>query len=133
MRADRSANDKVPSSRQTLIRGLDVIEAVAAGATDLATLATRLGTRRSTTHRLAAALVERRFLDFIPREGYSLGPKLLDLGFQTQQAAMVVRLARVHLEKLARAASGETRRNPAQICRYLWLLSDQNMTKYCLS
>ena len=48
------------SSSQTLLRGLDVIEAVCDGAIGLAELASRLSLTRSTTHRLAAALVERR-------------------------------------------------------------------------
>jgi DNA-binding IclR family transcriptional regulator len=88
---------------QTLMRGLDVLQAVATGATDLAALAAALGTTRSTTHRLASALVERRYLNFVPREGYSLGPKLLELGFRAQQDSPVVRVARPHLIQLAEA------------------------------
>ncbi|ACA19240.1 transcriptional regulator, IclR family [Methylobacterium sp. 4-46] len=86
---------------QTLLRGLDVLEAVAAGATDLAALSAALGTTRSTTHRLAASLVERRYLNFVPREGYSLGPKLLELGFRAQQSVALTRVARPHLERLS--------------------------------
>ena len=89
------------SGSQTLLRGLDVLEAVAAGAIDLPTLSAALGTTRSTTHRLAAALVERRYLNFVPREGYSLGPKLLELGFRAQAAMAVPRVARPHLERLS--------------------------------
>ena len=86
---------------QTLLRGLDVLEAVAKGATDLAALSAALGTTRSTTHRLAAALVGRRYLNFVPREGYSLGPKLLELGFRAQSAMAVPRMARPYLERLS--------------------------------
>jgi hypothetical protein len=39
--------------------------------------------------RLAAALVEQRYLTFAPREGYGLGPKLLELGFRAQQAIAI--------------------------------------------
>lgn len=92
-----------PGGTQTLMRGLDVLQAVATGATDLAALAAALGTTRSTTHRLASALVERRYLNFVPREGYSLGPKLLELGFRAQQDSPVVRVARPHLLQLAEA------------------------------
>src|SRR3981189_2945549 len=92
---------------QTLMRGLDVLQAVAAGATDLAALAAALGTTRSTTHRLASALVERRYLNFVPREGYSLGPKLLELGYEARQQIDVARVARPFLEKLA-GSSEET-------------------------
>src|SRR5580658_360358 len=72
------------SGSQTLIRGLDVLEAVAAGATNLVALSEALDLNRSTTHRLAATLVGRRYLSFAPRVGYALGPKLLELGFQAR-------------------------------------------------
>jgi DNA-binding IclR family transcriptional regulator len=88
---------------QTLLRGLDVLEAVAEGPIALAELARNLGLNRSTTHRLASALVERRYLTFIPRLGYSLGPKLIQLGFNAQDDIDVVRLARPHIEALATA------------------------------
>ena len=65
---------------QTLVRGLDVMMAVAANARSLPQLSEVLGLTRSTTHRLATTLVEQRFLNFTPRVGYSLGPKLLELG-----------------------------------------------------
>jgi len=94
---------EAPGGAQTLMRGLDVLQAVAGGATDLTALAAALGTTRSTTHRLASALVERRYLNFVPREGYSLGPKLLELGFRAQQDSPVVRVARPHLVLLAEA------------------------------
>lgn len=88
---------------QTLLRGLDVLEAVAEGPIALADLARNLGLNRSTTHRLASALVDRRYLTFIPRLGYSLGPKLIQLGFNAQDDIDVVRLARPHIEALANA------------------------------
>ena len=95
--------DPAPKSggSQTLLRGLDVIEAMADGPIGLAELATRLGLTRSTTHRLATALIERRYLTFVPRLGYQFGPKLLVLGFLAQQQTDVVQLARPHLEALA--------------------------------
>jgi DNA-binding IclR family transcriptional regulator len=92
---------------QTLARGLEVIDAVAGGATSLAELATAIGLTRSTTHRLAALLVERRYLDFSRRDGYSLGPKLLELGYVTSQRMSLPRVARDHLEALS-ASSGDT-------------------------
>ncbi len=101
---DSGATASVPSSplgSQTLLRGLDILEAVAAGATDLAALSAALGMTRSTTHRLASTLVERRYLNFVPRGGYSLGPKLLELGFRTQSVMPVPRVARPHLERLS--------------------------------
>lgn len=92
---------------QTLARGLEVIDAVADGATSLADLAAAIGLTRSTTHRLAALLVERRYLDFSRRDGYALGPKLLELGYVTGQRMNLPRVARDHLESLA-SLTGDT-------------------------
>lgn len=92
---------------QTLLRGLDVIEACADGPILLAALAERLELTRSTTHRLATALVERRYLALVPRLGYMLGPELLRLGFVAQRQTDVVQVARPHLEGLS-TLSGDT-------------------------
>lgn len=90
-----------PSGSQTLFRGLDVLDVVAeTGAITLPALADRLGLTRSTVHRLAGALVERRMLTLTPRSGYSLGPKLLELGELARQQMDIPRLARPHLERL---------------------------------
>ncbi len=94
---------KSPAGSQTLLRGLDVIEAVVDGPIPLAQLAERLGLTRSTTHRLATALIDRHYLTFTPRTGYHFGPKLLELGFRAQQQTDVVQVARAHLEALAAA------------------------------
>jgi DNA-binding IclR family transcriptional regulator len=99
-KSNESPADKSPGS-QTLLRGLDVIEAVVDGPVPLAELAARLVLTRSTTHRLATALVERRYLTFVPRLGYQFGPKLLELGFLAQQQTDIVQIARPHLEDLA--------------------------------
>ncbi|HEX8302090.1 IclR family transcriptional regulator [Sphingomonas sp.] len=86
---------------QTLLRGLDVLESVADGPVSLADLSARLGLNRSTTHRLANNLVNRRYLTFVPRLGYRFGPKLLELGFLAQQQTDLIQIARPHLESLA--------------------------------
>lgn len=91
------------SSSQTLLRGLDVIEAAADGTISLTDLAMAVGLNRSTTHRLASALVDRQYLNFLPRDGYTLGPKLLELGFKAQQQKDLPRVARPYLEALAAA------------------------------
>ncbi len=95
------------SGSQTLVRGLDVLEAVAAGATTLAALCEVLDLNRSTMHRLATTLVGQRYLSFAPRVGYALGPKLLELGFQARAQTSLQRVAREHMEALA-ASSGDT-------------------------
>src|SRR5438105_3281862 len=86
---------------QTLLRGLDVIEVVAEGPIALGELAARLGLTRSTTHRLASALAERRYLTFVPRRGYSLGPKLLELGYKVRDELDLPHVAAPHLQRLA--------------------------------
>lgn len=86
---------------QTLLRGLDMLDKVIDGPVRLADLAARMQLTRSTTHRLANALIDRGFLTFLPREGYQLGPKLMQLGFLAQSQADVVQIARPHLEALA--------------------------------
>ena len=84
------------------MRGLDVIEAVADGAATLQQLADVLGLSRSTTHRLAASLVEREYLAFAPRaSGYRLGAKLLQLGYLAHSQADIVQVARPYLEALS--------------------------------
>ncbi len=100
MERETKANAGVGGS-QTLMRGLDVIEAVAAGSVTLQQLSDTLDLTRSTAHRLAASLVERGYLGFTPRAGYRLGPKLLELGHLAQEQADIIHVARPHLEDLA--------------------------------
>ncbi len=106
-RSKKAPRAKSWSGSQTLVRGLDVLEAVASGVTSLAELAASLKLNRSTAHRLAATLVEKRYLTFVPRSGYGLGPKSLELGYQARVQLNIPRVARDHLEKLA-AQTGDT-------------------------
>lgn len=92
---------------QTLVRGLAVIHAVAAGARDLKAICARIGVARSTTHRLASCLVQERYLRVLPGVGYALGPRLVELGFQAREAFPIALLARPHLDALA-AQTGDT-------------------------
>jgi DNA-binding IclR family transcriptional regulator len=92
---------------QTLARGLDIIDAVARGAATLNELASALGLTRSTTHRLAGTLIERRYLRFTRNGGYLLGPKLLELGYETSRSMELPRVAREFLEALS-ASTGDT-------------------------
>jgi DNA-binding IclR family transcriptional regulator len=89
------------SGSQTLLRGLDLIEAIADGEHDLTRAAEQVGLTRSTAYRLASALVERRYLDLVTRVGYRLGPKLLELGSETQRQTDLVQSARPFLERLS--------------------------------
>jgi DNA-binding IclR family transcriptional regulator len=88
---------------QTLMRGLDVIEALGRASLGLPELAQTLALTKSTTHRLASALVDRGYLAFTPRAGYRLGPKLLELGYLAHLQADLIQVARPHLEALSEA------------------------------
>jgi DNA-binding IclR family transcriptional regulator len=92
---------------QTLSRGLEVIDAVARGKVGLDELSDSVGLTRSTTHRLASVLVKHRYLKFLRGAGYSLGPRLIDLGYRASQQANLARIAREHIEQLA-ARTGDT-------------------------
>jgi DNA-binding IclR family transcriptional regulator len=93
----------VGAGSQTLMRGLDLIEAVSNEVLTLSELAQKLDLTKSTTHRLLSALVDRGYLAFTPRAGYRLGPKLLLLGTLAQAQADLVQVARPYLEDLAAA------------------------------
>jgi DNA-binding IclR family transcriptional regulator len=106
--SEREAKDpSIGSGSQTLMRGLDVMEAVSERTLMLSELAEQLGLTKSTTHRLATALVDRGYLAFTPRAGYRLGAKLLELGFLAQSQADLIQVARPHIEALA-AVSEDT-------------------------
>jgi DNA-binding IclR family transcriptional regulator len=85
---------------QTLLRGLAILEAAAAGARDLRAFGAVLGTTRSTTHRLVSSLVQARYLRQVPA-GYLLGPKLIELGTIALEQMPLTAVAHPHLEALA--------------------------------
>ena len=103
----KRAQSKGLLGSQTLLRGLDVLEAVASGATNLSSLSQVLELNRSTIHRLATTLVERRYLSFTSRVGYALGPKLLEIGFKARDQMSLPRVAREYMETLA-SLTGDT-------------------------
>ena len=97
---DTTHPTRTPAS-QTLFRGLDVVDAVDAGFQTVQDIADRTGLPFSTTHRLASALVQARYLHFEPRRGYRLGPRLLELGFAAYRDSDITRSARAGMEQLA--------------------------------
>lgn len=99
--AKRKTGGAQGGGSQTLLRGLDVVDALIQGPLTLNDLSERLGLTRSTTHRLASALADRRVLTFRPRAGYSLGPKLIELGYAAGQQMHLPRVARPGLEALS--------------------------------
>jgi len=88
---------------QTVLRALALLEAVAEGKSDLESLSASVGLSRSTTHRLLTTLVQGGYLRHAarPRAGYSLGPKLIELGFRAHAGLHLPSLARPYLEQLA--------------------------------
>lgn len=104
---ENGATFRGSAGTQTLARGLEILNAVADGESGLTDVSDHLSLSRSTVHRLAATLVEHRYLNFTPRLGYSLGPKLLELGFLAGRQMSLPRVAREHLESLA-ARTGDT-------------------------
>jgi DNA-binding IclR family transcriptional regulator len=97
------ASDPSPASRgtQTLMRGLDLVEALRDEPRRVAELARTLGLSRTTTHRLAAALVERGYVAQHERGMLTLGPTLLQLGFSAHRRIDIVRVARSRMEALS--------------------------------
>ncbi|WP_028209376.1 IclR family transcriptional regulator [Paraburkholderia mimosarum] len=85
---------------QTLLRGLAILEAAAAGVRDLRSFGAVLGTTRSTTHRLVSSLVQARYLRQV-QGGYLLGPKLIELGTIALEQMPLTAVARTHLQALA--------------------------------
>jgi len=101
-----NANAQKPSASQTLMRGLDILEAVADGVDDIADLARKTGMTYSTAHRILSALQQRHY---IKREqggsGYRLGWKVLELGYRAYSQVDLTRLAHPILKRLARETS----------------------------
>ncbi|MCE0732440.1 IclR family transcriptional regulator [Halomonas sp. G15] len=94
-----------PLPSQTLMRGLDIIEAVSEGVNDIAELAATTGMTYSTAHRILSALQARHYITRDPVRGYRLGRKLLELGSLAYSQIDLVRLAHPILEKLAKDTS----------------------------
>jgi DNA-binding IclR family transcriptional regulator len=86
---------------QTLARGLDVLRAVADGATSLRTLQQATGLPRSTAHRLVQLLREYGYVQSMNGFDYVLGPTLIELGFRAVEQNPVPRVARPLLQELA--------------------------------
>jgi DNA-binding IclR family transcriptional regulator len=94
-------NRNVANVSQTLLRGLDLIDAASHQVVSLNDLAAHLDLSKSTAHRLLSALVDRGYLAFTARSGYRLGPKLLMLGAIAQEQISVVEVAHPFVRDLA--------------------------------
>jgi len=87
---------------QTLLRGLDVIEAVSNQALSISDIAQKTGITYSTAHRIVSVLLQRHYLKPDGAKGYALGRKVLELGFQAFHQTTLTRVAHPFLEQLAR-------------------------------
>lgn len=86
---------------QTLLRGLEVVEALGRGPLGLSDIAAATGMTYPTTHRLVGVLVERGYVARITGRLYSLGPKMIELGFRAYEQADVRRVAQPFMQALA--------------------------------
>lgn len=91
-----------PAGTQTLARGLDILRAVADGATSLKAVVDATGVGKSTAHRLLQLLCQRGYLRSSHGTDYSLGPALIELGFLALYQSPVPVVAKPLLEELAR-------------------------------
>ncbi len=103
MAADGGEDEKERTPRsQTLVRGLEIIDAVADQPRTIAEIASMTGLTYSTVHRIVSVLVERRFLKAENPREFALGPRLIELGFAAYSQTDLVRIARPRLEDLSR-------------------------------
>ncbi|GEO87024.1 MULTISPECIES: IclR family transcriptional regulator [Alphaproteobacteria] len=100
---DVAEDDKERAPRsQTLVRGLEILDAVANQPRTIAEIATMTGLTYSTVHRIVSVLLERRYLKAENPREFALGARLIELGFAAYSRTDLVRVSRARLEGLAR-------------------------------
>jgi DNA-binding IclR family transcriptional regulator len=92
---------------QVLARALAILNVVRDGCSDLAAIGRAIGTSKSTTNRLVLFLQRNGLLRYTEGRGYSLGPKLVELGATALEQMPLTSLARPHLERLSQQ-TGDT-------------------------
>ncbi|MFT9331279.1 MAG: IclR family transcriptional regulator [Acetobacter persici] len=92
-----------PDGTQTLGRGLSLLQSVGKGYRNLPALVAHLGYTRSTTQRLAAALVQAGWLRQTPEDTYLLGARFLELAQKALDDNPLTELARPVLLELGEA------------------------------
>lgn len=100
VQVEEQAKDAGIKGAQTLMRALDILDEVIGGPVKAVELARKLDLSKTTTHRLAQALKSRDYLA-ATRDGYSLGPKLLQLGAMALEQTDFVQVARPLMESLS--------------------------------
>ena len=76
MNPSEMEDGKKAQTSQTLVRGLEVIEAVAQDPLSISDIARKTGITYATAHRIVSVLVQRSYLRNDPTRGYGLGSKL---------------------------------------------------------
>lgn len=102
-RDDRvTARPPAPSGTQTLLRGLDVLESVAAGRGSVPEVCAATGLGAEISRRLCRTLADRGFLT---RDSgrFGLGPALRKLAEEADRQIDLIAVARPHLDRLADA------------------------------
>lgn len=97
---DKKDGAETVKGTQTLMRALDIMDEVIDGPIRAADLARKLGMSKTTAHRLVQALKSRNYLS-VTRDGFALGPKLLQLGVLATEQIDYVRVARPFMELLS--------------------------------
>ena len=95
-------DNAAPAGTGTLIHGIEVLRAVADGATCLRQVIDATGLSRSTAHRLIQALRIERFIRETTDGSLQLGPALIELGFRALDSVSLQTVAHPILEDLAR-------------------------------
>lgn len=88
---------------QTLVRGLEIIEAVAEGAASIQDVAAATELTYPTVHRLVSVLIDKGYLRMGEPRGLTLGRKLMELGFAAHSRIDLVQEARPVLQALSAA------------------------------
>ena len=98
---DRRSSEPIPQGTQTLARGLQIISAVAHGATTLKAVVDTTGLGRSSAHRMIQLLVQMGYLRHGSPGEIRLGPTLIEYGFTALNQDPLPVVARESLEALA--------------------------------
>lgn len=87
---------------QSLVKALEVVDAIADGKRSLTGLSQYLGMPKSTMHRILHGLTEARYIREVKGIGYVLGTRLIQLGNHAQQYMPLKELARPYLQQLSK-------------------------------
>ncbi|WP_210270914.1 IclR family transcriptional regulator [Mycoplana rhizolycopersici] len=99
--------EEIVQGTQSLARAFSVLDAVADGNGDLASIGKAIGTSRSTTHRLVSFLQRTGFVRQMDGRGYVLGARLIELGAVALAQMPLTTVARPLLERLSQQ-TGDT-------------------------